>query len=385
MGRFRATLLLIFGFVFFYIAFQLFGYNQFGSWGTWVGFLFVAAVIGIIASLPLFFWFRSDRRESKLVVLWSETAYLAMPYLNFLLLSVALRDISEGLLRLIGVRAFHYTSLETIVLLVVPVVLTWAGRFSALRTPRTIRIDITDPRIPKAFDRYRIVQLSDVHISSSMPEHLLKKIANVAHTLDSDLIVLTGDIIDGAPEQHRHSLEILKTLRGRDGTLMVPGNHEYYWGIDRIAETARGLGLQLLMNESHTLTRRSSSLRVAGVVDPTSAVFGGPSPALEPLRPASPDEFVILLCHQPGLADQAAAYGYGLQLSGHTHGGQLLPWTLLIGLFHRYPKGLYRIARMWLYVSQGTGFWGPTNRLGSHCEITEITLHSSQSSDLPAS
>jgi len=161
----------------------------------------------------------------------------------------------------------------------------------------------------------------------------------------------------------------------------VTGNHEYYWDPEGLIAKMRELGFTPLLNENAALKIGESRLLVAGVTDPMGAAM---TPAQKPdvSRAAHSDEKAdlrILLAHRPDASTEAEPLGFDLQFSGHTHAGQFFPFSLLIGLEHRYSRGLYRHGRMQVYVNPGTGFWGPPNRLGVPAEITLATLRRAES------
>src|SRR5262249_48682053 len=150
-------------------------------------------------------------------------------------------------------------------------------------------------------------------------------------------------------------------LKAKHGMFFVTGNHEYYWDVDQWLAEYRRLGMRTLMNEHVLIQQNGSELILAGVTDYSasqmdSAHRSDPSAAI---NGANPNAIKILLAHQPSSYPAAYASGYDLMLSGHTHGGQFFPWSVVVGLAHRYYKGLYKHENMWIYVSRGTGYWGP--------------------------
>ena len=167
-----------------------------------------------------------------------------------------------------------------------------------------------------------------------------------------------------------------RTLRSREGSFFVTGNHEYYSGAAAWIAELRRLGLTVLANQHVTIRRGEATLVVAGVNDFSAGHFdrhGGSDPA-QALAGSPPAAVRLLLAHQPRSAEAAEAAGFDLQLSGHTHGGQFLPWNFLVRLQQPFTAGLKRWRRMWVYTSRGTGYWGPPKRFGAPSEITLLRL-----------
>jgi predicted MPP superfamily phosphohydrolase len=186
------------------------------------------------------------------------------------------------------------------------------------------------------------------------------------NALAPDLIVITGDLVDGRLDELRRHIEPLRQLTAPDGVYAVTGNHEYYWNAEAWLEHLRSLGIRILRNQRVAIR---DAFELAGV-DDSSATEDVPR-ALAGRDPAVP---VVLLAHHPRTVARAVAAGVDLQLSGHTHGGQLLPLGWLSRLFEPRVAGLARFGATSLYVSEGTGFWGPPMRVGTSSEIALITL-----------
>jgi len=250
------------------------------------------------------------------------------------------------------------------------------GLAQAVQQPEVVEVEVPIDGLPEAYDGYRIVQLSDVHVGPTIRRDHLRGIVDRANALDADLAVVTGDLIDGYVDDLREQVAPLGELRGRDGAFFVTGNHEYYWdGPAWCAEVSR-LGLTVLNNEHRVLERDGARLLLAGCTD-VSAGQHVASHASDPAaaRAGAPEcDVSLLLAHQPRSIDAAAAAGYDLQLSGHTHGGQYFPFSLLVHLAQPYVAGLAKHGPTWIYVSRGTGYWGPPMRVGAPHEITLVTL-----------
>jgi predicted MPP superfamily phosphohydrolase len=208
-----------------------------------------------------------------------------------------------------------------------------------------------------------------------LPLQFVEKLVQLTHEVKADLVVYTGDILDGSAVRHLNELELLRSVPAPLGNFYVTGNHEYYWQGDQALAAFRSIKFNVLMNEVVNIKRGNDLLQIAGTPDPAAKGFGLEGPNFEKVKhDFEANSFKILLAHQPFQAPQANAIGVDLQLSGHTHGGQFFPWNFLIGFFQKYPKGLYTVGNLSLYVNQGTGYWGPSLRMGTYCEVTEITL-----------
>ena len=249
--------------------------------------------------------------------------------------------------------------------------------YQGLRPVEVKPVDVTLGRLPAAFDGLRLVQISDVHIGPLRGGDWLRRIVDQVNGLKPDVIAVTGDLVDGSVEALREHVAPLADLTAPHGVFFITGNHEYYSGVAAWRAHIASLGLRVLSNERVTLSRDGQTVDLAGVED-----WGGHDPADgKPDLPAAlagrdPARCLILLAHQPAAIDEAAAHGVDLQLSGHTHGGQLWPFPWLVRLQQPYIKGLHRHrdTATQIYVSSGTGFWGPPMRLGTAAEITVLTL-----------
>lgn len=251
-----------------------------------------------------------------------------------------------------------------------------AGYREAMRRARVVRKSVPIDGLPTALDGFRIVQLSDVHVGPTIDRGYVEAIADAVNRLDADMIALTGDIVDAKVSRIRHDVAPLGALSSRHGTFLCTGNHEYYAGAEEWIDEFRRLGMKVLVNEHAVIEHDGARLLIAGVTDPRSERFvqshvSDPSACLS----GAPDcGAKVLLAHRPRSIYDAAKAGFDLQLSGHTHGGQFFPWNLAVKLVHEFPHGLARHLNTWLYVSRGTGFFGPPFRMLAPSEITEITL-----------
>ncbi len=233
-------------------------------------------------------------------------------------------------------------------------------------------VEITLDKLARAHDGYRVTQISDVHVGPTLRRDFVEEVVERIRETQPDLIVITGDLVDGDVAELAPLLEPLRSLGAKDGIFFCTGNHEYYSGAEQWLDYLPSLGIRPLRNERVSL----AGFELAGVHDWTAKDFPGVDPAdvAQAVAGRDPDRPLILLAHQPKHADEARAAGVDLQLAGHTHGGQMFPMTALIYLSYPFIHGLYRRGPFQIYVSSGTGYWGPPMRLGTEAEVTQITL-----------
>ncbi len=237
-------------------------------------------------------------------------------------------------------------------------------------------VEVALPRLPKSFEGFRIAQISDLHVGPTIRRSYVERVVGLVMDQQPDCIVFTGDMADGHPEQLAHDLAPLAELKAPHGVFWVNGNHEYYWSAKNWANAARGLGFTTLENEHVALSQDGEQLILAGVTD-YSAERMHPEEKSDPhkaLRGAAQDTARILLAHQPRSCVDADKAGVDLMLSGHTHGGQFIPWNFLVRLQQPYIQGLHQYGSCQVYVNRGTGYWGPPLRLGVPAEVTLLTL-----------
>ena len=255
------------------------------------------------------------------------------------------------------------------------VALSLVGLFQA-RCPRVKEVTIALENLPQEFEGYRIVQWSDVHVGPTIQRRFIQSLVDRTNALDADAIAITGDMVDGYVDDLRDQVQPLSQLSARDGIFYVTGNHEYYWRASEWVTELQAHGFDFLKNEHRVIERGNAKLVIAGVTDPAGR-YTHKQDVGRALAGAPVDATKILLSHRPQTAKEASDHGVDVQLSGHTHGGQFFPFNLLIKFFQPIVAGLHRVEKTWLYVSRGTGYWGPPTRLGVGGEITLITLNRS--------
>jgi len=250
---------------------------------------------------------------------------------------------------------------------------------SALGDPEIHEVPVRLARLPRQLSGLSIAQITDLHIGRTIGEEEVRRVVAATNALRPDVIALTGDFVDGSVRMLEASVAPLAALSARYGVFFVTGNHEYYSGASAWVEHLRKLGIRVLRNERVEVGDRGASIDLAGIDDWRSAGMApghGPDLAAA-IAGRDPDRSLVLLAHQPRGVEAAAQAGVELQVSGHTHGGQIFPFTLATALVYPYLHGLYRVADgkgSQIFVSRGTGFWGPPMRLGSPPEIAHIVL-----------
>jgi hypothetical protein len=247
------------------------------------------------------------------------------------------------------------------------------GMASALSQVSVQRVRVAIDRLARRRSGYRIVQISDVHVGPTIGKDFIERIVARINELKPDLVAITGDLVDGSVAELEEHVAPLAKLAARDGVFFVTGNHEYYSGADEWIAHLRKLGVRVLRNE-HVRIGGDDGFDLAGI-DDASSHGNGHGPDLKRALAGRDDaRACVLLAHQPRGIELADALGVDLQLSGHTHGGQMIPWNFLVRLQQPFVAGLHKLLRAQIYVSRGTGYWGPPMRVGAPAEITEIEL-----------
>ncbi|HET7542137.1 MAG TPA: metallophosphoesterase [Polyangiaceae bacterium] len=317
--------------------------------------------------------------------------WLAMIWLGlllFLTLTIGLADLARGVWQLgrawtnaeplLPERRQAVARLLAGTAALLAVTLGFSSLRSGLGRVMIKRVEVSLARLPRALSGTRIVQLSDVHVGPTIHRSFIETIVAQCNALSPDLVVITGDLVDGSVEELREHVAPLAHLRTKYGVFFVTGNHEYYSGAADWCSELERLGVRVLRNERVTIGSESASFDLAGVDDHSAKRFGdGHGEDLpKALHGRDLSRELVLLAHQPRTILEAKDHGVGLQLSGHTHGGQLWPWTYLVRLQQPVVAGLARFGDSLVYVSRGTGYWGPPMRLGAPSEIAELTLRS---------
>jgi predicted MPP superfamily phosphohydrolase len=341
-------------------------------------------VMALAVSIPASFWLGhaipSGRGRAVLLALYC--------WIGFMLLLVALLVATEPLRlwaplsRKLGGPILDAQRSRTFSrALAVAVVLGASGLGAAalrrgLGPIATRELSVFMPRLPRALSGTTIVQLCDLHVGPTLRREFVESVVRQTNALDPDIVAIVGDLVDGSVQQLGDMVEPLRQLKARHGVYFVTGNHEYYSGIAEWLAYLPRLGIRVLDNERVSMGDAGEYFDLAGVndwnganIDPRhGADLGRALAGRDRSRP------VVLLAHQPRAVYEADRFGVDLQLSCHTHGGQIWPWNYLVRLQQPLVSGVKRFGRTLLFVSNGTGHWGPPMRLGAPAEITVVRL-----------
>jgi predicted MPP superfamily phosphohydrolase len=349
---------------------------------SWMSAAFGAVLVVSALTLPFAFRARHAQPARTIDRALAWTGLVGMGLFSSLFVLTFFRDLGLGAIFVVASLVRISEPTPELVMLsaravpLVAVLVTLWGFVNARRTAAVVRVDVPIVDLPPPLHGFSIAQISDIHVGPTIRRPYLEAIVAAVNQLDADMVAVTGDLVDGSVPDLAEHVAPLAGLHSREGSFFVTGNHEYYSGAAAWVRELRRLGLTVLMNEHVVLRRGEAALVVAGVTDygaghfdraqasdPKAALAGSPPAALR-----------ILLAHQPRSAEAAEAAGFDVQLSGHTHGGQFLPWNFLVRLQQPFTAGLKRWRRMWVYTSRGTGYWGPPKRLGAPSEITLLRL-----------
>jgi uncharacterized protein len=249
-----------------------------------------------------------------------------------------------------------------------------SGAIRGSGQPLVRRVTVPIAGLPAAFEGFRIVQLTDIHVGPVIRRLFVERLVSQVATLAPDLVAVTGDLVDGSVAELSSEVAPLAELRAPHGVFFVTGNHEYFSGADAWSEHVATLGIEVLRNRHVVLEKDGERIVLAGIDDAHAPRFGGVTDLDAALRGRDPALPVILLAHQPRSVTQASEAGVALQISGHTHGGQMQPFGALVRIEQPFLRGLHRVGSTAVWVSEGTGTWGPPLRVGTRSEISVLTL-----------
>ena len=248
------------------------------------------------------------------------------------------------------------------------------GMANALGPPDLLRVPVTLRRLDPTLAGFRIAVVSDIHLSSLLGRSHTERIVRMINESSPDLVAIVGDLVDGSVEELGSAAAPLADLAPREGSFFVTGNHEYFVDPDGWIRELDRLGVHTLRNEGTTITRGTASFDLAGVTDVNGRSRDDGPDFDRALADRTSDSPVVLMAHQPVQVSDAASHGVDLQLSGHTHGGQMYPFHHIVALAQPSLAGLTKVDDTWLYVTRGAGFWGPPVRVGAPPDISLIEL-----------
>jgi hypothetical protein len=356
-------------------------------WSTAIGWFFVVAAVGLPVAVIL------SRAKSHTVAgqvaVWSAYIWLGVMFLLFtavlaadvgrLLVAIA-RRISGSTVVDAERRTFIARSMAAAITAVVGG-LSAVAVHSALRPVEVKRVRVRLGRLPHAQHGLTIVQITDLHVGPTIGREIVEDIVARTNALTPDIVAITGDLVDGSVSELRDAVAPLANLRARHGVFFVTGNHEYFSNADAWLNELPRLGIRVLANERVSIGEGEASFDLGGIEDRSAHRYGRPTTEAalaRALEGRDAKRELVLLAHQPRSMLDAAPYGVGLQISGHTHGGQIWPFGYLVRLQQGFFPGLHRHGDAQIYVSRGTGYWGPPMRLAEPAELTHLTLESEQ-------
>jgi len=340
------------------------------------------SMLALFVSIPVTTWGRNALPKLSATMGWVAMPWMALVSLTFIALVVidivhlARRVVRrEPAVTSLSRRTFLARATGGAALLVGGTSVA-RGMIEARGTHQVVDVEVPLAKLPRALDGFTIVQLSDLHVGLTIDRAFVQKVVDHANALSPDLIALTGDLVDGRVADLRDEVAPLRELRARHGLFAVTGNHEYYSGADPWIDEITRLGVRYLRNERVTIGSGDESFELAGVDDYSADGYHGHGEDLpRALAGRDPKRALVLLAHQPRQVRTAALHGVDLQLSGHTHGGQIWPWHYIVKLQQGgLLAGRYQYKTTQLYVTRGCGYWGPPVRLLAPLEITRVIL-----------
>jgi uncharacterized protein len=354
------------------------------------------SILYILTFLPFFIRFYNFNTSFEQILAW--VGYSIMGFMSLVFLFLLIKDfgwmLTTGSQKIYQYANTKISNAETVQkpfdaerrkfiiqsinlgIIGVSLATTGYGFYEARRKAAIVEVDILLKNLPDNFHGFRIVQFSDLHVGPTIRNGFVQTVVNQINELEADMIAFTGDLVDGTVENLKNDVAPLQELNAPFGKYFITGNHEYYSGVLPWCEKVKTLGFDVLNNESRTIEKDNQKITLAGVTDVSGGNFlpEHTSSPTDALNSSETSGTKILLAHQPRSIFEAAKAGYDLQLSGHTHGGQMIPWQFLTRLAQPYMEGLYKHDNTWIYVNKGTGYWGPPLRIGARSEITVLRL-----------
>lgn len=353
-------------------------------------------VIGLIPlTQPISFFLREVSNESMLTTVFSWASYIGFGFFSIVLAGLAFRD-------LLLVTTKIYQSMQSYInkrrnkssksfnperrlfilnstnlgIIGSAALMTGYGVYEARRKPILEKVAVPLAGMGSDQDGFKIAQFTDLHAGYTIKRNFIQSVVEQVNNIGADAIVFTGDMVDGTVQNLRDDVAPLKDLDAPYGVYFVTGNHEYYSGAEAWIEEMDRLGLSVLLNDHKLIQFNNTRIMMAGVTDyrAESIIPEHKSNPKKAMGNSIASDVKVLLAHQPKSIFTASELGFDLQISGHTHGGQYIPWSFLVTLDQPYIKGLNKHKNTWIYVNRGTGYWGPPIRVGIPSEVTLITL-----------
>jgi predicted MPP superfamily phosphohydrolase len=358
----------------------------------WIAWSLIAL---IPLTQPLTFIFRQTSTDSAFITVLSWTSYSGFGFFSLILAGLVLRDVflviidlyvkiqnylikkrNRGENRFDPGRRLFMLNATNMGIVGAAALMTGYGVYEARRKPILEKVTIPLNGVGKEVEGFKIAQFTDIHAGYTIKRGFIQSAVEQVNNLGADVIVFTGDMVDGTVRNLRDDVEPLKDLDAPNGVYFVTGNHEYYSGAEAWIEEMDRLGLTVLLNDNKIIQHNDTRIMIAGVTDyrAGSIIPAHKSDPKRAMGNAADSEVKILLAHQPKSIYAAADLSFDLQISGHTHGGQYIPWSFLVTLDQPFIKGLNKYQNTWIYVNRGTGYWGPPVRVGIPSEVTLITL-----------
>lgn len=342
---------------------------------AWIGVACFALLLPLAFSAR--FWLKPPYVD---VASW--VGYVAMGLFSFVFTITVARDViwllmsAASTLPPDGTRRAALLHLTNLSVLGASVGLTAFGVVAARRRAAIVTVDVPIVGLPVGLAGFTIAQITDVHVGPTIKRSYIEAIVEGVNSIEADIVAVTGDVVDGNVGELGEHIAPFARLKAKQGVYFCTGNHEYYSGAEQWIDELTRLGLRVLQNEHVVLEHGGHKVVVAGVHDFTAAqVLPAHKSDPQAAVAGAPDDAIrILLAHQPRSCTQTDGCGIHLQLSGHTHGGQFLPWNFFVRLQQPFTAGLDRFKDMWVYTSRGTGYWGPPVRVGAPSEITRLRL-----------
>ena len=354
------------------------------------------SLIGVVPlTQPISFFLRQSTYDSDLTTIFSWISYIGFGFFSLVLAGLAFRDILLLITKvLMRTKSYIYKKLNrskksfdperrlfvlnasNMGIIGAAALMTGYGVYEARRKPILESVTVPLAGMGSNSEEFKIAQFTDIHAGYTIKRGFIQSAVEQVNNLGADAIVFTGDMVDGTVQNLKDDVAPLRDLYAPYGVYYVTGNHEYYSGAEAWIEEMDRLGFTVLLNDHKMIRFNKTRIMMAGVTDyrAESIIAEHKTNPKKAMGENDNSDIKLLLAHQPKSIFVAAELGFDLQISGHTHGGQYIPWSFLVTLDQPFIKGLNRYKNTWIYVSRGTGYWGPPIRVGIPSEVTLITL-----------